>query len=197
MILVGIAGGVGAGKSTVAEIFEDKGAQVLDADRLAHTFLEKGTEEYHSLVAAFGEAVLDSEGRIDRISLAQEAFSAPKNVEKLNRIIHPRLVGEIRERVKEAGKKGSGVFVVDAALLFDWGIEGLFDLTIDVESESGVQRAAERMSMDEEELKKRKAVQMSSEERRRRADVVIENDSSIEELKKETEKLWNTMVARK
>jgi len=192
MRLVGVTGGIGAGKSTVAHLFEELGAEVIHVDDLAHEFLSSGTDVHEELVRVFGADILGPDGEIERSKLAEKSFRDEESVEKLNSIVHPRLLKKLRSIIEAARKREDGVLIVDAALLFEWKMEDLFDVTIDVEAEKEVRlrRASERMSSDSESLRRRIRAQLSTEERKSRAGIIIDNDGEKKELRKKINEIW-------
>jgi len=198
MLVVGVTGGLGAGKSTVATMLEELGAEVINADRLAHLFLRKDTIQHQALVEEFGEGILGEDGAIDRRLLGERAFATEQSVRVLNGIIHPALLEEIRKAVSHFRRHEKGILVVDAALLLDWNLDDLFDVIVNVEvdTETGLGRAGNRMHQSPETLQKRMNYQISAKERRRRSNVTIRNDSSIEDLRKQVGAMWSEWKER-
>ena len=187
-MIIGITGNIGAGKTTVAKIFEGFGAEVIDADRLGWEFLKKGTMEYKEIVKNFGKSFLNPDGSIDRKKLAKIIFSAPKNRETLNRIVHPGIVKEIKKRIK----KSKRVIVIDAALLLDWDIPTDRIIVVTAPERIKIERLRKEGYTEKEALLRMRS-QKSEKELIKRADYVIENTGSIEELKNKCRRIWNSI----
>ncbi|MEO0069974.1 MAG: dephospho-CoA kinase [candidate division WOR-3 bacterium] len=188
-LLVGIGGNIGAGKTTVANELRRYGAKVIDADEIGKSLLVSGSEEYKKLVAAFGKDILNKKGEIDRKALGRLAFSSLKNLKKLNAITHPPLLKRLKE---EIDKIKEGLVVVDAALLFAWGLHKQMDVAILVTApdEIKVKRMA-KLGLTEEEAAQRLKLQGSDKKFWSSADFVLENKGSLAELKRKTRALWN------
>jgi dephospho-CoA kinase len=188
-LLVGIGGNIGSGKSTVANELRRYGAKIIDADRIGWSLLRRNTAEYKKLVAAFGRGILAKSGQIDRRALGRAAFAGKAALKKLNSIMHPNLVVKVREEI-DANKKG--LVVLDAALLFDWGLETVVDVSILVTAPDRLK--LKRMTdsgMSPEEAKARLALQTQDLRLWRKADFVLENKGSLAELKRKSRALWN------
>ncbi len=192
-IVLGIAGGLAGGKSTVAGLLARRGAVVIDADRIGHEVLERA-EVRAALSSAFGREVLDEEGRVDRGRLADAVFGDAERVEKLNSIVHPPILEEIRERVEEIKRlQEAPLIVLDAALLVETGLdtelcEAL--LYVDTPQEVRRERARSGRRMEPGQFEKRGLAQMPPEEKRKLADYVVTNSGSLEELDAQLSKLW-------
>ncbi len=181
-IAVGVAGMMGAGKSTVARAFEDLGAVKVDADEVGKSLLAGGAVK-RRIVEAFGEAVLAPDGQISAYRLGEAAFADCGSAIKLNDITRGPLVGEIMARVE--GLRGSAeVIVVDAALLPEWGAHAWLDflIVVDSDEEDCVRRMVETSRFDEDTVRARMACQLSREDKKLYADLVILNDGSEQDL---------------
>ncbi|MEO0078208.1 MAG: dephospho-CoA kinase [candidate division WOR-3 bacterium] len=188
-LLIGIGGNMGAGKTTVANELVRYGAKVIDADELGWSILNKGTPEYRAVVRTFGRSILTKSGRIDRRALADVAFASRTNLNKLNRIVHPTLIARVR---REIDRHKKGLVVVDAALLFYWGLDKEMDVSILVTAPERLK--VERMTqigMSAEQVKARLRLQQPDLSVWRRADFVFENKGSMAELRRKTRALWN------
>lgn len=193
MLLVGLTGGLGAGKSTVARMLAARGAVVVDADELARRAVEPGTEAHRRVVDAFGPGVVDAEGRVDRATLARAVFADEERRRALEAIVHPevfRMLGEELDRLRGT----DAVVVFDAALLVESGFHGACDLVVVVSApeEQRLARVTAR-GMDEAEARARIAAQAGPEERRAAADVVIENDRDLVALEAQVDALWRRL----
>lgn len=188
-LLVGIGGQMGAGKTTVIGELKRYGAKVIDADQLGWALLSKNTKEYQALVKAFGKDILDKAGRIDRRSLGAKAFAGKAALAKLNKITHPALVEKVRGEIDRHKK---GLVIVDAALLFFWGLDKEMDVSILVTAPERIK--VKRMSgsgLTPEQVKARLSLQPPDAKVWRRADFVLENSGSLPELKRKARALWN------
>jgi len=192
MKVIGLTGGIGSGKSTVARFLAGLGAVVIEADKLGHEALKPGTRVWQDVIAAFGREILTPEDEIDRSKLAAKVFADSGALERLNRIIQPRIREMIEARLEQYRQQGVEVVVLDAPLLFEVGDADLVDeIWVTVASEETVlRRLRERSGLSEQESLARIRSQMSNEERVKRADVVIDNGCSLDELKDMVSKLW-------
>jgi dephospho-CoA kinase len=191
--LIGLTGGIGSGKSTVAAMLADRGAVVIDADRVAHEVYEPGTEGHQALVERFGAGIVGDEGHIDRKRLASLVFGDREALENLNAIIHPLVRKEIARRLLEISKEDPyAVVVVEAALMTETGWTGGAGTlwTVVADPEVVMRRLVSLRGMDPEEVRARLKVQAGNEERRRIASRVIENDGSLEDLEAEVDVAW-------
>ncbi len=196
MIVIGVAGGIASGKSTVARVFEELGARVLDADAIGHDLLR--TDRLRGRIReAFGEDVLTPEGDVDRRALGRLVFGDEQARQRLNRLVRPAIRGEIRRRI--AGMRGEGydgAVVVDAPLLVDTGPTDLADRVVLVTAPATTrkERIIRRSGLSEEEAEQRIAAQVPDEKQARWADYVLENSGTQDELTAEAEALWKRIV---
>jgi dephospho-CoA kinase len=189
MYWVGLTGGIGAGKSTVARLLADHGAAVIDADLLAREVVEPGTGGLAELVAAFGPQVLAQDGTLDRKALAAQVFADPGQLARLNAIVHPRVQALTQDR---AGKlPRDSVVVNDVPLLVEVGAAGHYDLVVVVEAPEAVRvrRLADRGISEPDALARIKA-QADSATRTAVADVVIDNAGPYDQLVGQVDALW-------
>lgn len=194
-VLVGLTGGIGSGKSTVARLLAERGALVLDADVAAREVVAPGTEGLAAVVAEFGDAVLGPDGALDRAALASIVFADPDRRTALNAIVHPRVRAWMAERVV-AAPEGS-VVVQDVPLLVESGLAGLFELVVVVDAADSVRvaRLVRDRGMTEQEASARIAAQAPREQRLAAADVVLTNDGTLDELADQVVALWNRIEA--
>lgn len=197
MLLVGLTGGIGSGKSTVARMLAERGAVVLDADAFARAAVAAGTPGFGAVVERFGEEVVGPDGELDRPGLAAIVFADDDARRDLEAIVHPevrrRLVREI-----EAHADADDVLVIDSPLLVEAGHGGSVQLLVVVTApeEAQLQRLAAGRGMSEEEVRARMAAQMSPEELAATADVVLDNDGDLLDLERQVERLWRDLEAR-
>jgi dephospho-CoA kinase len=197
VFIIGLAGGIGSGKSEVARIMSELGAVVLDADRVGHGVYAPNTEGWAEVVGTFGEDILDESGNVDRRKLGAKVFGNPGEMEKLNAIAWPKIRGSIEDKIEEERQRGSSVVVVDAAILIEAGWTNLGDevwVTIAPETDV-VNRLRVRNNLSEEDVMVRISSQMTAEERVRHADAVIDNNGDLGALKEKVELLWVERVS--
>ena len=199
MLKVGLTGGIGAGKSTVARMLAARGAVVVDADAVAREVVEPGTPGLAAVVVEFGPAILDAAGALDRAALARLVFADPEALARLEAILHPLIAARSTELVTAAAA-GPVVPVVvhDVPLLVERGLSaaGGYDLVVvvDAADELRLERLVQR-GMAEADARARMAAQAGREERRARADVVITNDGDPAELEAQVDALWVRLTA--
>jgi dephospho-CoA kinase len=189
----GLTGGIASGKSTVAEMFRELGAHIVDADKIGHKFLLPSSSAFDELVAAFGKEILDSAGRISRGRLGSLVFSSPAKLQQLNRIVHPLIIKRVHELATEYCAQNPGaVAVVDAALIYETGIDGRFAKMIVAwcRPEQQIERFMAKAGASAEEAQRRISSQMPGEEKRRRADFVIDCSGSIEDTRRQVGLLY-------
>ncbi len=190
MLIVGLTGGIGAGKSTVANMFAQLGALTIDADQLARTAIEPGSSGFDEVIAEFSAKIL-TDGDIDRQKLGKIVFKDADKRKKLEAIIHPRVQEALAQRIKSLSP--GDVLVYEIPLLVETGAADKFDYIITVESdiENRLDRLFER-GMDEDEAERRIAAQASQAEREAVADRVIVNDGDRGELFAECARIWES-----
>jgi dephospho-CoA kinase len=189
--VLGLTGGIGSGKSMVASMFAQLGADVIDADQLARAVVEPGQPALGEIATAFGRDILLPDGRLDRSKLARIIFADPVARGKLNAITHPR----IRERMDAAiAARASrpGVLIADIPLLYENDRASTVEMVIVVwvDPETELRRLHERDGLTEEEARQRIAAQMPLDEKRARADVVIDNSGSREDTRRQVEVIY-------
>ena len=193
--VIGLTGGIGAGKSTVAAILAELGAIVIDADKVGHDIYRPDTEGFRLIVEAFGPEVVGVDGTIDRRRLGARVFSDPVELRRLNALVHPLIGDEIRRRMQAALADGRGrPIVVEAAIMLEAGWR-FFDRiwVVIVRREVAIARVSASRGLDPQEVERRIDAQISNEERRRVADVVIENEGTPVELRSQVEKAWHAL----
>ena len=196
-MIIGLTGGIGSGKSTAAQILAEFGAEVIDADKVAHEVFNPGTEGLQKVVETFGERVLNANGQIDRKKLGEIVFNDPSSLSTLNGIIHPRAYELTKSRIEEFRKLGVEVVILEVILLVEAGWDHLADeiwVTM-AKEDTVVQRLQESRGLTKEEILTRIRAQTPNEERIKYADVIIENDGSYEELKTKLSEFWKNIKA--
>ena len=191
MKLVGLTGGVGSGKSTVADMLRDLGAEVVDADEASHAVYEPGTPGFTAVVREFGDDFV-SAGRIDRQRLGALVFSDADARRRLNAIVHPLVREWMAARTAEAAMREAEVVVQVVPLLFENGLERLFStiVLVYVTPELQIERLIRWRGLTQQRAKAMMAAQMPIDVKRPRAHHVIDNSGSIEKTRAQTDQLW-------
>ncbi len=193
-LVLGLTGSIGSGKSTVARMFQELGAEIIDADKVGHSLLEK-KEVRESIVKNFGSSVLDKEGKIERRKLGRIVFRDKRRLEELNSIIHPLISSEIKRRITFSQAR---IVIIDAAILLETGWDSLVDKVIVVNAsyETRRKRIKESSLLGSKEVEGIIEAQFFQDEKIKRADFLIENEKGIEESKRQVERIWKELVAR-
>lgn len=194
MLRVGLTGGIGSGKSTVAEMFAARGATVIDADDISRQLVEPGSPALREIVAQFGSGIVAPDGALDRAALREHVFADPTRRKRLEAILHPR----VREEMHRRSLSASGLYVLLVIpLLFESGLRDLVDRVLVVDADVGtrIHRVQFRSGLSEEQVRKILAAQMEPEERRALADDVIENDNDRGYLEREVARLHAQYLA--
>ena len=192
MLLVGLTGGIGSGKSTVSELLAAKGAVVVDADAVVRDQQRPGMPVFDAMVERFGPGIVGADGKLDRAAVAEIVFADPQALEDLNAIVHPAVGAEIARRMEELSATDA-VVVLDVPLLVEasrgYPLAGL--IVVDVEPDIAVERLVMQRGMSEEDARSRMSRQASREERRARADVVIDNRGTFADLSRQVDAVWD------
>lgn len=194
MVRVGLTGGIGAGKSTVAAMLSERGAIVIDADQIARDLVRPGQSALGMLVAEFGPRILREDGTLSRGELAALAFADPRATQRLNEIMHP-LIRQEAERLL-AGQDPDGVVVYDMPLLVETGQRDLVDLVVvvDVPEETQERRAVGTRGLEPDDVRRRMEVQAARPERLEAADIVIDNSGDLTSTAAQVEALWQHLA---
>jgi len=196
MIVAGLTGGIATGKSTVAAIFEEAGARLIDADRIARDAVRKGAPAYHDTVAHFGEAVLQGDGEIDRKRLAAVIFNDPAEQQALERIVHPQVKQEITRRLDLMRRETpDALVIVDVPLLFESGMDrGLAAaIVVYVPEQIQLERLMARDALTQPEALARIRAQMPIEKKKSLATLVIDNSGSLERTRDQTLEVYRRL----
>ncbi len=188
-MIVGLTGGIASGKSTVSNFFKKLGLEVLDADKIVKEVSQK-EDTVNRIVKVFGKNILDDNGKIIREKLREEAFENRELLNKLNEIIHPQVI-EIFVKKKEETSEDS-IVIFDIPLLYEAEMESLCDkiIVVYIEREQQIKRVIERDKNTRELAEKIIGAQMSLEEKAKRADIVINNNSTLEDLKNQVNVIY-------
>lgn len=195
MLLIGLTGGIGSGKSTVSSLLAERGAVVIDADAITREVQQPGGPVLAAMVDRFGAGILDAGGELDRQAVADIVFHDPEALSDLNAIVHPAVGAEIVRRLAEAAETDD-VVVLDVPLLVESGRDDMAALVVvDVDPEIAVRRLVEQRGMREDDARARMARQVSREERLARADLVIDNSGTLAELEEAVAAAWDDILA--
>lgn len=184
--IIGITGGIASGKSTVTEFLRQQGYQVIDADQVVHELQEPGGRLYQALLSAFGSAILQEDGRLDRPKLGAMIFGDPELLAQSSQIQN-RIIREELARRRDLLAETETIFFMDLPLLFELQYADWFDQIwlVDVTEETQLSRLMTRNGLSQEEAGKRIAAQLSLQEKRKRAEVLIDNNGSLEETRQQ------------
>lgn len=197
MLHVGLTGNIGAGKSHAAQVFAELGAQVIDADTIAHELMSPGTNTYRKIVDAFGEGILGPDRTIDRKILGDIIFNNDGQRALLNQLVHPDVHTEIMRRIIELEKKHPrGIVIVHAALLVESGHYKIYDRLIVVVCDPTLQitRIVSRSGISVEEARKRLAAQLPVEEKLKLADYTIETSGALWGTREQIEAIYRDLM---
>jgi dephospho-CoA kinase len=191
MTTIAVTGNIASGKSMVAELLREKGCALIDADKVAHGLYLANPSLVRELAHAFGDEILKQDGTLDRARLGSIVFRSPDALKTLNTLVHPHLVTAVREEILTARRVMNRV-VVDAALIFEWGIQDEFDHVILVAApeELRITRLQSRTGLSHDDALARIRSQLPEEEKRTLAEVVIENTGSEQELEAKVDEVW-------
>ena len=196
MLVIGLTGSIGTGKSESARQLEALGASVISADQVGHEAYTPNTDAWEQVVATFGDGILQEDGEIDRRKLGAIVFSETAQLDKLNAIMHPRMARMVSDKIETLRTEGIDVVVVEAALLFEAGWDSLVEeiWVTDTPEEIVIERLKQRNGLSEEEARKRISSQMDRSERIERSDFVIDNSGDFAGLEGAVKELWHSRV---
>ena len=192
MVVIGLTGNIGTGKSTVSQMLFELGAEVINADEVGHQLLESDEEVKKEIVRAFGGEVLNSQGEVDRSKLGELVFSRPEALETLNRLMHPRIRRVVEGEVARLRQEGAMVVILEAPLLLEAGWQGLADRiwVTSASLETIARRLRERSSLTFEQVEARLRAQLPREDKERMADVLIDTDCDLAQVRAQVEAAW-------
>ena len=190
MLLIGLTGGIGAGKSSVSAGLAERGAVVVDADAIVRELQRPGTVVFDEMVARFGPGVVAEDGELDRAAVADVVFTDPAALADLSMIVHPRVHEEIERRLAELAETDR-VVVLDVPLLVESGRDDMAAMiVVDLDPDVAVQRLVDLRGFDEQDARNRIAKQVSRFERLEKADLVIDNHGDPTNLASEVDRAW-------
>ncbi len=192
-MVIGITGGIASGKSTVSSMLKELGAFIIDVDDIGRKVVEKGEKAYNEIVCYFGNDILLPKGDINRKKLGNIVFSSYEKLELLNSITHPEIIRRVMEEVNALAKDGAKIIVIDAAILFEMGLDIYCDSIwlVHVGKETQIKRLMGRDKFTYEEAIHRISSQRSHEERMKYIDVIIDNSQAPEVIKSRISDIWS------
>jgi dephospho-CoA kinase len=195
MLLVGLTGNIGSGKSTVAQLLSERGATIIDADVLSRRVVEVGTPAYKAIVERWGTSILEPSGMLDRSALRRIVFSEPAELEQLNALVHPEVERMRAGLVQQARMRGDKLVVCDIPLLFERKMTDSFDRIVLVDAPRPVrlERLVRERGLKETEAMDMIVAQMPAELKRARADFVIDNVGTLAQLDTRVAEVWGAL----
>jgi len=200
-LIVGLTGGIVGGKSTVASMFKDLGAKIVDADKLGHSVILPHRPAWKKIVNLFGKDILLNDLTVDREKLGKTVFTNQTPLKKLNEITHPEIIKKIKKEidlVKNTTNNQGKILIIDAALIYEAKIDRLMDkiVVVYIDEDEQIKRLIKRNNLSKDEALQRIKSQMPMKEKAEMADYVIDNSSSLDETKKQVEKIWQSLVSQ-
>ena len=198
IVVFGLTGGIGSGKSTVARHLRSRGLPVIDADVLAREAVAKGSEGLNEVVGAFGPDVLQADGSLDRARLAQRVFGSKEALARLEAITHPRVRALARARVEALGQSGEPLVCYEVPLLYEVGLEREYApvVVVSVPEALQLERAVLRDATNADSIRRRMAAQLPLDEKVRRADFVIDNSGTLDDTREQTDRVLARICER-
>ena len=194
MIVVGLTGGIGAGKSTVSKLLAERGAAIVDADQIARDLQSPGNPVLEQMAERFGAQIINDDSSLDRAAVAAIVFSDKSALDDLNAIVHPAMQAEIQRQI-DLNAGSDRVVVLDFPLLGENPRKGLAaTIVVDIPYELAVERVVEYRGMDEDDAQNRINSQISREERLARATYVVDNSGTFDSLAAQVDELWSSVV---
>jgi dephospho-CoA kinase len=195
VVLIGLTGGIGSGKSTVSAMLAERGALVIDADAITRELQQPGTPVFEAMQERFGSGIVSPDGSLDRQAVADIVFNDPDALADLGAIVHPAVGVEIATRL-EAAAGTDQVVVLDIPLLVESGRDDLAALVVvDVDPEVAVERLVHQRGMREDDARARMANQAGRDDRLARADIVLDNSGTLEDLARQIDAVWPRLLA--
>ncbi|OQY39757.1 dephospho-CoA kinase [Candidatus Atribacteria bacterium 4572_76] len=199
-MIIGLTGGIVSGKSTVALMFKDLGAKIVDADKLGHSVILPHEPAWEKIVKIFGKDVLQNDLTIDREKLGKIVFANQSLLKKLNDITHPEITKIIKKEIDSLKNKTYNqkkILIIDAALIYEAKIDRLMDkiIVVYIDEDEQIKRLIKRNNLSKDEALQRIKSQMPMKEKVKMADYVIDNSNSLDKTKKQVEKIWKNLVS--
>lgn len=186
ILRIGVTGGIGSGKSTACRILDRYGIPVISADEIAKEIADSHPTVREQIIGVLDPEAYDAHGRLNRPYVASRLFGNKRIQRSINAILHPRVLKEIRRRIRIHERAGRRVVVVEAALVFEAGVENILDLVIVIETKqlTAIRRVQERDNMTPGAVRRRMASQWSNARKREKADILLRNDGTVADLRK-------------
>ena len=199
-MIIGLTGGIVSGKSTVALMFKDLGAKIVDADKLGHSVILPHKPAWEKIVKIFGKDILQNDLTIDREKLGKIVFANQPFLKKLNDITHPEITKIIKKEIDSLKNKTYNqkkILIIDAALIYEAKIDRLMDkiIVVYIDEDEQIKRLIKRNNLSKDEALQRIKSQMPMKEKVKMADYVIDNSNSLDKTKKQVEKIWKNLVS--
>jgi dephospho-CoA kinase len=199
-LIIGITGGIVGGKSTVASMFKDLGAKIVDADKLGHSVILPHRPAWKKIIRLFGKDFLRNDRTIDREKLGKIVFTNQTLLKKLNEITHPEIIKLIKKEINLARNKTHNqekILIIDAALIYEAKIDKLMDkiIVVHINEDEQVRRLIKRNDLPKEEALQRIKSQMPMKEKVKIADYVIDNSSSLDKTREQVETIWQELMS--
>jgi len=199
-LIVGLTGGIVGGKSTVASMFKDLGAKIIDADKLGHSVILPNKPAWKKIVKIFGKNIIQNDMTIDREKLGKIVFANQSLLKKLNKITHPEITKMIKKEIDSAKNKTHNqekVLIIDAALIYEAKIDRFMDkiIVVYIDKDEQIKRLIKRNNLSKDEALQRVRSQMPMEEKAKISDYLIDNSNSLDKTKKQVEKIWREFMS--
>lgn len=199
-LIVGLTGGIAGGKSTVASMFKDLGAKIIDADQLGHRVILPHQPAWKKILKLFGQDILKNDLTINREKLAKIVFADQALLKTLNKITHPEIMKLVKKEInldRDKTRSQNKILIIDAALIYEAKIDRLMDqiIVVFIEEDKQIKRLNKRNHLSQNEALQRVKSQMPLKEKIKLADYVIDNSSSLNKTKKQVEKIWEKLTS--
>ena len=192
---IGLTGGIASGKSTVAAMFQELGTSVIDADKAGHLVIEAGCPAYNQLVECFGRGILSEEGLINRKLLGDIVFGNPEARRKLENIVHPRLIKQVKQEMQQLRSDGISLVMIEAAVLVETGTHTCCNriIVVYLPVEQQIERLRNRDNLDINDILERLDAQLPWKAKLELADYVIDNSGSLKETRCQVDQIWDKL----
>jgi len=199
-LIIGLTGGIVSGKSTVARMFKDLGAKIVDADKLGHQVILPPGAAWKRIIKIFGKDILQKDQTINREKLGKIVFANQNLLKKLNKITHPEIIKLIKKEIslaKNNSKEEKKILIIDDALIYETKIDRLMDkiIVVYLDEEKQLKRLKKRNNLAEKEALQKIKSQIPLKEKIERADYVIDNDDTLDKTRKQVEKIWEELMS--
>ncbi len=196
-LIIGLTGGIACGKTTVARLFQNFGADVIDADLVGHRLLREDPFVKKKLVATFGASILDDKDEIDRSKLGRTVFDSPDQLRALSEIVHPPIIERIKADIAKKSSSAKSIIVIDAALLIELDLTYMVDFVVLVYADANTQmQRLMKRGLSYDDAHRRIKSQMPSHEKTRFADFIIYNNGSLSNTAKQAKEVWRALTEK-